>query len=108
VAEYYGLEPSSLRRRHDHHIARAVAAWLCRRYTEASLRDLAVHLGLSRADSVPNLTRRVAARLPTSPDLAEDLEGIMRLVAARIKRVGSRIGSKAGRTPKPSLDPKAP
>ena len=54
VAEFYGLEAASLSRRHDPHLARAVAAWLSRPHTEISLRELAEWLGLSRADSVPN------------------------------------------------------
>jgi hypothetical protein len=83
VAGYFGLEASALSRRHDPHIARAVAAWLCRRYTEAPLRELAVRLGLSRADSVPNLTRRIEARLATSARLAEDLERILQRVTGR-------------------------
>jgi REP element-mobilizing transposase RayT len=83
VAEHFGLDPAALGRRHDPHIARAVAAWLCRRHTEAPLRELAARLGLSRADSVPNLTRRVEASLATSPRLTEDLEQIMRRVFAR-------------------------
>ena len=37
VAKFYSLEATALSRRHDPHIARAVAAWL-RRHTEASLR----------------------------------------------------------------------
>lgn len=78
VAEYYGLELAGLARRGDAHIARAVAAWLCRRHTEEPLRLLASRLGLTRADSVPNLTRRVEARLRVSPELADDLEQIMR------------------------------
>jgi len=77
VAEFYGLDESTLSRRHDPHLARAVAAWLCRRYTDAPLRMLAAPLGLSRGDSVPNLTRRLEARLKTSPRLAVDLEAIM-------------------------------
>ena len=59
-------------------LARAVAAWLCRRHTEASLRELAEWLGLSRADSVPNLTRRLEAQLKASPELSRDLTEIMR------------------------------
>ena len=77
VADYYGLEVSALSRRHDAHLARAVAAWLCRRHTEASLRELAEWLGVSRADSVPNLTRRLEARLKASPRLAGDLAKTM-------------------------------
>src|SRR5208282_5907533 len=37
VADFYGLKSASLSRRHDPHIARPVAAWLCRRHTEVSL-----------------------------------------------------------------------
>jgi REP element-mobilizing transposase RayT len=77
VAAFYGLEESALARRHDRHRARAVAAWLCRRHTVAPLRVLAERLGLSRADSVPNLVRRVEARLKTSPGLAGELDAIM-------------------------------
>jgi len=82
VAEFYGLDSSSLSRRHDPHLARAVAAWLCRRHTEASLRELAERLGLSRADSVPNLTRRLEARLKASPQLTDDLAEILRRAGA--------------------------
>jgi len=78
VEDFYGLEGASLSRRHDPHLARAVAAWLCRRHTEASLRQLTEWLGLSRADSVPNLTRRLDARLKTSPELSDDLTEILK------------------------------
>ncbi len=57
VSEHDGLDRSALGQRGDPHIARAVAAWLCRRHSEVPLRELAPRLGLSRADSVPNLTR---------------------------------------------------
>jgi hypothetical protein len=78
VVDYYGLDASALLRRHDPHVARAVAAWLCRRHSEATLRELAVRLGLSRASSVPNLTRRLEARLAKSSRLARELAAIMR------------------------------
>jgi putative transposase len=77
VVGYYGLEPESLESRHDHHIARAVAAWLCRRHSEAPLRELAAMFGLSRADSVPNLTRRLESRLSKSPELSDDIRRIL-------------------------------
>jgi REP element-mobilizing transposase RayT len=85
VAGYYGLEPSSLSRRHDAHIARAIAALLCRRHTEATLRELAKRFGLSRADSVPNLTRRAEARLRTSHRLVRDIAQISRRIAGKTK-----------------------
>ena len=83
VAEFYGLDESALARRHDPHLARAVAAWLCRRHTDVPMRILAQRLGLSRGDSVPNLTRRLEARLKTAPRLVGDLEAIMRQVRGR-------------------------
>ena len=72
------MDESELSRRHDPHVGRAVAAWLCRRHTEASLRELAVRLGLSRAGSVPNLTRRIETRLKTSAELSNDLAAILK------------------------------
>ena len=78
VTSFYGLDDVALSRRHDPHLARAVAAWLCRRHTEASLRELAAPLGLSRPDSVPNLTRRIETRLKTSPELSNDLAEILK------------------------------
>jgi putative transposase len=78
VRSFYGLDEAALSRRHDPHVAREVAAWLCRRHTEASLRELAVWLGLSRADSVPNLTRRIETRLKASTELSNDLAAIIK------------------------------
>jgi hypothetical protein len=74
VVDFYDVEPALLAKRHDPHIVRAVAAWLCRRHTEATLGELAEWLGLSRADSVPNLTRRFQAQLKSQPELLNDLE----------------------------------
>ena len=98
------LEATALSRRHDPHLARAVAAWLCRRHTEASLRELAEWLGLSRADSVPNLTRRLVARLRASPRLAGDLAEIMSQASGPAesrrpaKRVQTQASGRSGRT----------
>ena len=44
VVDHCGLDRSALLRRHDPHLARAVAAWLRRRHTEATLRELATRL----------------------------------------------------------------
>ena len=75
--EHYGLDRSALAQREEPHIARAVAAWLCRRHSDVPLRELAPQLGLSRADSVPILTRRMDARLLARPQLADELQQIM-------------------------------
>jgi putative transposase len=88
VTEYYGLESGALTRRHDRHIARSVAAWLCRRYSEATLSELAGRLGQSRADSVPSLVRRMEARLRTSSQLVEDVKAIVALLSTAPDRPG--------------------
>jgi putative transposase len=87
VTEYFGLEPSALRRWHDRGMIdlRSMAAWLCRRYSEAPLRELALRFGLSRADSVPNLTRRFEAALSRSQTDSADLEEITHRIATRAK-----------------------
>jgi hypothetical protein len=95
VTDYYDLDDSALRRRHDHHIARAMAAWLCRRHTEATLRELAGPLGLARGDCVPSLVRRLEARLKKSPRLIQDVAGIEKLLSA-----GTAQGALAGEKPK--------
>jgi chromosomal replication initiation ATPase DnaA len=93
VADFYGVTPDLLSRRHEPHVAREVAAWLCRRHTEASLRELAPRLGLAGATSVPNLTRRLDAKLAQSPKLQRDLAEI----AIRITRQPSSTAKPAGR-----------
>jgi REP-associated tyrosine transposase len=103
VAEFYGLELASLSRRHDPHLARAVAAWLCRRHTEVSLRELAEWLGLSRADSVPNLTRRLESRLKAAPGLSKELAEILRQArapAAALSPAQNDQGKPSGRSRK--------
>jgi hypothetical protein len=105
VSDFYVLDEAALSRRHDPHVGRAVAAWLCRRHTEASLRELAVWLGLSRADSVPNLTRRIETRLKTSPELSNDLAAIIK--RARSPDPGDpQANGKRRKTPPQSRRPK--
>jgi putative transposase len=103
VSAFYGLEEAALTRRHDPHLARPVAAWLCRRHTEASLREMAEWLGLSRADSVPNLTRRLEARLKTSPELSADLIEILKLANKPVAGIGpaSKVRTRAPRRSAP-------
>lgn len=85
VAAYYGVERSSLARPGDPHLARAVAAWLCRRHTQATLRQLAEPLGLSRPDSVPNLTRRIDAKIKSSPQIAQEVREILNQIQQETK-----------------------
>ncbi len=60
------------------------APWLCRQHCEIALHELAPMLGLTRADSVPNLTRRIDAGLRSHPRLADDLKE--KEIMARIGR----------------------
>jgi len=90
VAAHYGLQPSDLGRRHGAVEARSVAAWLCRRYTEAPLRELAERFGLARAGSVSNLTRRIDARLAKDSALSEELSGLISRLANNAPVAGGR------------------
>ena len=58
VCAEYGVEQSELSERGSRHPARAAMAYLARRHTAASNGELTGILGVSRAESVPNLTRR--------------------------------------------------
>jgi hypothetical protein len=80
-------------------------AWLCRRHTEASLRELAASLGLSRPDSVPNLTRRIDTRLKTSPELSNDLAEIPKRTSSPDASDDQAI-AKLSMTPRQSPRPK--
>lgn len=98
VAEFYKLELDALGERRNPHIARAVAAGLCRQLTEATLRELAERLGLSRADSVPNLTRRFEAKMATSARLRKEVASIKQ----RLAPVGARPGAPRTSTGRPT------
>ena len=76
VTRHYKVAPTILSIRGDGHIARAVAAWLARRLTTATLRELSVPLGLGRPESVSNLTRRVDRDVAKSPKLQKELRSI--------------------------------
>jgi REP element-mobilizing transposase RayT len=75
VASHYGVELDIFGSRGGGR-PRAVAAWLSRRYTEASLRQLAGYLGLSHPGSVSNLMRQVDRDREKSAALRGDLAAI--------------------------------
>ena len=79
---YPTVERSELGRRGSRHPARSALAYLARRRTTATNADLMVVLGVSRPESVPNLTRRFAARLSADREIRrlyqrmeDDLDG---------------------------------
>ncbi len=71
VCRTYGVESSELSRRGSRHEARAALAYLARRHTVATNASLAEVLGVSRPDSVPNLTRRFARWLSERGDVRQ-------------------------------------
>ncbi len=85
VSEYFHVDQAIFAQRGDGHIARAAAAWLSRRLTTATLRELSVPLGLSRPESVSNLTRRMERQLPRDPKMKQDLAKIESRLANKTK-----------------------
>ncbi len=67
------IERSELSRRGSRHPARAAWAYLARSRTATTNAELAVTLGLSRPECVPNLTRRFAAWLTSNAKTREQL-----------------------------------
>ncbi len=76
VAKYYRVDEALFASRRDSHMARAVAAWLCRRLTQATLRELSIVFGLTRPESVSNLTRRIDGLLDKRSQLKKDVRAI--------------------------------
>jgi len=72
----YEVDRAALRLGGSRHPARAALAYLARSRTAATNAELVAVLGLSRAESVPNLTRRFAAWLTTDARARELLRGL--------------------------------
>jgi hypothetical protein len=68
TASRHGVEASQYAEFHSSAAGRDMAAWLCRRWTGASLSQLGPTFGLSGTDSVSNLVRRAERRHRQSPD----------------------------------------
>ena len=85
VARYYKVDRKILASRGNGHIARPAAAWLARRLTTATLRELSAPLGLGRPESVSNLTRRVDRNLARNPGLRKALAKIESQIIRKTK-----------------------
>ena len=83
VCRHYGVDRSELARRGSRSPARAALAFLARKYTEATLADLVPVLGVSRPESVPNLTRRFSIWLESQNDARRDLKRLQRDLGVR-------------------------
>jgi len=80
------VDPAELTRRGSRHEERAALAYLARQHTEAKHAELAEVLGVSRPDSVSNLTRRFAGWLAVRKGVRERLkrlEADLRQAASR-------------------------
>ena len=76
VCASYAIDRSEMSRRGSRHPARAALVYLARSRTMATNTELAGLLGLSRAESVPNLTRRFDAWLATDAKLRRQLRSL--------------------------------
>lgn len=76
MTNHYEVDLEALSQRSRHTEMRSVAAWLAKRHTPATLQELAAALGLGRAQSVGNLTRRVDAALDKSKQLRRTIKAI--------------------------------
>jgi putative transposase len=74
VCGEYGIEAWELSERGSRHPARAAMAYLARRHTAATNGELTEILGVSRAESVPNLTRRFEALLAGNSKVRKQLQ----------------------------------
>jgi REP element-mobilizing transposase RayT len=78
VCAVYKIERTELRHRGSRHPARAALAYLARSRTMATNSELAAVLGLSREESVPNLTRRFGAWLESDAKVRRKLRSLER------------------------------
>jgi hypothetical protein len=85
VCSVYGISPEELGRRGSRQVARAALAYVARQRTTATHAELMRWLGVSRPESVPNLTRRFASWLRSDVRVREQLirieEELDRLIA---------------------------
>ena len=87
VAAHYGVSAETFRQRRSGSQARDVAAWLARRLTTATLRELAADFGLNHPDSLHNLVRRIDRQVVASRELRERIEGIQETLMKTENRV---------------------
>ena len=81
VADYYNVTPESFQVRRGGGLRRDIAAWLTRRLTTCTLRELAPRFGLGHPDSVSNLVRRADKAITKSRKLQKEIEAIKTAIA---------------------------
>ncbi len=83
VCQHYGVDQAELARRGSRSPARAALAYVARQHTEATLSDLVPILGLSRPESVPNLSRKFSLLLAEQAAARRDLASLERELGRR-------------------------
>jgi REP-associated tyrosine transposase len=78
VCRHYGVDRSELACRGSRGSARAALAYLARQHTEVTLAELVPVLGLSRPESVPNLTKKFSGLLQRQPQARQELKRLER------------------------------
>lgn len=78
VADHYDVNASSFTIKHSKEASRDIAAWLARRVTTATLRELSMSFGLGHPDSVRNLIRRADQQMERSPTIRKQVDRILR------------------------------
>jgi hypothetical protein len=82
VCRYFRIERRELSRRASRHPARAAFCDVARQHTAATNAELVPLLGLSRPESVPNLSRRYASRLRTSAQTRKEFRALKEALEA--------------------------
>jgi hypothetical protein len=78
TADHFGVEMTSFARKHSRQQSRDIAAWLARRLTVATLRELTGPFGLGHPDSVRSLLNRAEAAISGSTKLSKEVEQLRR------------------------------
>ena len=76
VCSRYGVDRAQLAVRGSRAPARAALAYLAKHLTESTRAELVPILGLSRPESVPNLSSRFATLLRTQASVRRDLKAL--------------------------------
>jgi len=74
----FGVDMAGFTEKRSALLSRDVAAWLARRLTTWTMRELAGSFGLRHPDSVANLTRRADRAMKKSPRLRKEVDAIRR------------------------------
>jgi len=85
VTQFYGVDQAELKRRGSRHPARAALVYLARHYTSSTNAELVPVLGVSRPESIPNLTRRFQQRFQSNTEVSGQLRQIEQMLGVPSK-----------------------